>query len=216
MPSYRSCRTTILAMLQVGPVPMRGHWLSTSVRDVLQNDGWTLEEGNICGDAPPLSLFPGPPRPEYLNMIEEARVAIPQTIAVRFHPSFEWEEIFNFYALGAKRLGPDRDTIQAKAVQSCIADYFYLIHPRGWIDDNRKLLAAILADEHRFEDILATAADKGHAFNDEWIHDYRSESEPDEWNRYDHHDRSDSEPEAPFLDLTACDKECGYCGQCDY
>ena len=31
---------------------------------------------------------------------------------------------------------------------------------------------------------------------------------------YDDRD-SDDEPE-PMKDLTACDKECGYCGNCDY
>ena len=39
------------------------------------------------------------------------------------------------------------------------------------------------------------------------------------WNIYDDYDRGydhDYDDDGPMKDLTACDKECGYCGNCDY
>jgi hypothetical protein len=154
----------------------------------------------------------------------EAIVAIPEAISAVSHPEFG-KQFFGSFAIQAKRLNRQTSTIHVQAVHSCIEDYFYLVQllvpglislvreedyddagegitarmlpSADWIGDHRDILIAILG-ENRVSDILVAAADSKRAFKDDW---FRHEWESDE-------DR--------MLDLTACDKECGYCGKCDY
>ncbi|KAJ7472023.1 hypothetical protein FB451DRAFT_1399310 [Mycena latifolia] len=102
-------------------------------------------------------------------------------------------EFFGWYALDARRLNGDNRTMYADAVHSCIADYFCLIlvllpgvvglvredefNDAGesitarilpsveWIEDHRDVLVGILADQHRFDDVLSAA--KARAFESE-------------------------------------------------
>lgn len=70
-----------------------------------------------------------------------------------------------------------------------------------WIEERQEKLGIILGGDERFDSVLSAAKDQNRAFAYE-----RSRL----WSSYD----QDSEDE--MKDLTACDKECGYCGRCDY
>ncbi|KAJ7143764.1 hypothetical protein C8R44DRAFT_973614 [Mycena epipterygia] len=190
----------------------RAHaWLLTSVRDVLQKDGWTPEEDDLCGEVVIILKKPFDTKDirnyAYSKMVE-VRVAIPETISVLFHAEFEWKQLFNIYALDAKRLYKNSSTMYADAVHSCIADYFYLIQMLlpglvglvredeiddvgeymttrilpsvGWIEDHRDVLIGILGEQLRFDNLLAAATDHARAFKDECIYRYSWDSDRDE------------------------------------
>ncbi|KAJ7217347.1 hypothetical protein C8J57DRAFT_1537762 [Mycena rebaudengoi] len=174
--------------------------------DVLQSDGWALEQGDFHGE------------------MVEAIVAIPEAISAVFHPEFG-KRLFGSFAIEANRLNRETSSIHVHAVHSFIEDFFYLVQlfvpglislvreedyddagegitarmlpSADWIGNHRDILMAILG-ENRVNDILVAVADSKRAFKDNW---FRHECESDE-------DR--------MLDLTACDKECGYCGKWDY
>lgn len=168
----------------------------------------------------------------------EVTVAIPKTISVLFHANFEWEQLFDFFALDAKRLNTDSSTMYADAVHSCIADYFYLIQlllpglvglvredeiddvgedvttrilpSVGWIENHRDVLVGILGDLPRFDDLLAAATDHARAFKYECsTYEYT-----DRWDSARDEAEDSARDEAD--DFAACDKECGYCGRCMY
>ncbi|KAJ7655409.1 hypothetical protein B0H17DRAFT_1214047 [Mycena rosella] len=259
---------------QLSPLPddtlreawSRAHaWLLTSVCDVLEKDGWALKRGDLRGEA--VSTLTKPFDTKDIrdyghSKTIEARVAIPERISVLFHPEIQWNQLFNVYALDARRIDTDSRTLYADAVHPCIADYFHLVQfllpglvalvceediddagedeyiddpgqeitarllpPADWIDGHRDVLVGILGDQHRFDDILAAATDTSRAFQVIFQCGGYSEGEDEEWTSRDgafsdfehlgyggySDDREDEE-----LDLTACDKECGYCGRCPY
>ncbi|KAJ7214989.1 hypothetical protein GGX14DRAFT_392256 [Mycena pura] len=254
------CKHTGLSPLPedvLGVVWARAHlWLMTSVRDVLQSDGWALDQGDLRGErCTTLKKHIDTQTIGYssLSGTVEAIVSIPEAISAVFHPEFG-RQLFGSFAIEAKRLNKETSTIHVHAVHSCIEDYFYLVQllvpglislvceedyddagegitarmlpSADWIGDHHDILIAILGKSH-FSDILVAAADSKRAFKDrddcfrqEWESDeFRQEWESDEFRQewesdeFRHGWESD---EDRMPDYTACDKECGYCGKCDY
>lgn len=71
--------------------------------------------------------------------------------------------------------------------------------PADWVELHKELLQMIFGDSERYGCLLAAAADRSLALKSEIIN----------YERYDDYDSG-------YKDFTACDAECGYCGNCDY
>lgn len=81
--------------------------------------------------------------------------------------------------------------------------------PAAWVELHKELLQTIFGDTERYGHLLAAAADRGLAEEVKMISSY--ESYDDDSGFY-----TNCYGEREIKDFTACDKECGYCGTCDY
>ncbi|KAF8574873.1 hypothetical protein K439DRAFT_803779 [Ramaria rubella] len=137
-----------------------------------------------------------------------------------------WERMFTYgCSVDAKRDNRDNRTLHI-ASPAPFADIFYLLQlllpgmlviyrvdeiddsgeyktvkilpPIAWIEKNEDALKSIFVAGDRWQELRA-AAEKG-ANHEECICSYNN-----------HYDSDES-----VKDFTACDKECGYCGRCDY
>lgn len=138
------------------------------------------------------------------------------------------------------------DTMHVTAFAPCVVNYVYLLQiivpgfitlvredeiddvgdfittrilpDSHWVEQQEDMLTKVLDSKERFQDVLSAARDHKRAFassayyrhdgsDNDLDFDYRSDDDFD----VDYRHRSDND-----LDFAACDKECGYCGHCDY
>ena len=83
--------------------------------------------------------------------------------------------------------------------------------PAPWVELHKEMLQTIFGDSERYGCLLAAAADRGLEENVEMISSYGSY-----YDDYDSDFYTNSYGQREIKDFTACDKECGYCGTCDY
>lgn len=82
--------------------------------------------------------------------------------------------------------------------------------PATWVESHKELLQTIFGDTERYGHLLAAAADRELAEEVKMISSYES------YDDYDSGFYTNCYGEREIKDFTACDKECGYCGTCDY
>lgn len=73
-----------------------------------------------------------------------------------------------------------------------------------WIKEHEEVLKDVLGSTEHLERLLEGAD----SMPQKWLSRY----DPYEYDRYE----NDMDEAEDFKDLTACDKECGYCGRCEY
>ena len=85
-----------------------------------------------------------------------------------------------------------------------------ILPPHQWVQDNKEILEHVIGSKEGYESIAAAAGDTSKSFKSEWISNWR-DNYYDEDNFY-----TNIWGQREIKDFTACDKECGYCGRCDY
>ena len=169
----------------------------------------------------------------HLSKTEYTHLLLPASFSSLLEPSEvdKWSEMFNLFH--AKR-----DRLNGKLIidsPTPLADIFYLLQtllpgmlliyrideyddlgeeertcalpPATWVELHKELLQRIFGDTERYDQLLEAAADRGLAEEVKMISSYES---------YDSGFYTNCYGQREMRDFTACDKECGYCGTCDY
>jgi hypothetical protein len=82
--------------------------------------------------------------------------------------------------------------------------------PATWVELHKELLQTIFGGTERYGHLLAAVADRGLAEEVKMISSYESYDDDDSGFYTNFYGQRE------MKDFTACDKECGYCGTCDY
>jgi len=203
-------------------------FIEKHVVSVLKEDGWEEEVTGASNHATGLSITAQTQRLTLINITSDKAQSLvfPASIHDLMDQNNRSFWVSQFRAqLDAKRHNRNSDTMYVTAFAPCIVDYVYLLQiivpgfitlvredeidevgdftttrilpDLHWVEQQEDMLTKVLDSKERFQEVLSAARDHKRAFAS-------SAS-------YVRYGRSDDD-----RDFTACDKECGYCGHCDY